>query len=515
MAATFDAWLATRARETPGAVALEDATGSLTYGDVDSHVDRTSARLAALDLGAEPRIVVVAENSAAHLLTAFAIWRSGATLVSVYPSSTVAELEYALAHSRPALVISGESVMPAVEGVARGLGQPLVTLAATGDIDGLPIARPHDRAAVDADGLALICYTSGSTARPKAVMHSHRGLLAAARAYAAVWHLQPSDVNLVSMPLAWAFGLVTTSMATLTAGGRVVLFARSDPRALLAGFASHGVTFFAGVTTMFVRMVEAMESDPSTARPRSLRLCISGGEPRNEAAFARWHELTGCPVHDVYAASECFPVVTYDPTVDPLPRPGSAGRVVPEARMRIVDAAGHDAEPGKAGEALTRGPALMLGYWDDPSSTEAALTDDGWYRTGDLLEIGADGYVRVLGRLTDVIIRAGANVSPAEVEAALVRHPQVAEAGVVGLSDPVTGEAVVAAVVPEAGVSAIDIDDLNAHCAVALAGFKRPSRVVVMAELPRTASTGKVNRRALKAWLAGDRTVAAVVEDAP
>jgi long-chain acyl-CoA synthetase len=492
MAATFDAHLAERARSAPGAVAVEDVTIQLTYAELEARVDRIGADLAGLDLGTEPRVCLVAENSVAHLVTAFAIWRAGAALVTVYPSSSAEEFEYALSHSRPALVVAGESVLHTIGPVARQLALRLLTLDASGETHGPHDAGPRVPPAVDPDGLALICYTSGSTARPKAVMHSHRGLLAAARAYAAVWHLGAADVNLVSMPLAWAFGLVTTSMATLTAGGRVVLLARSEPGALLTGITAHDVTFFAGVTTMFVRMVETMEQDPGALRPHSLRLCISGGEPRNEAAFERWHELTGCPVHDVYAASECFPVVTYDPTLDPLPRRGSAGRVVPEAQLRIAD----------SGEAWARGPALMLGYWDDPAMTATALTDDGWYRTGDLVDVDGDGYVHVLGRLSDVIIRAGANVSPAEVEAVLTRHSQVGEAGVVGLPDPVSGEEVVAAVVARTGVDTVDIGDLDAHCAAALAGYKRP-RIVVVAELPRNA-TGKIDRRQLKALLAED-----------
>jgi long-chain acyl-CoA synthetase len=501
MADTFDACLAEQARRTPGAIALEDVTTRLTYAQLEARVDRIAADLAGLDLGAQPRVVLVAENSVAHLATAFAIWRAGATLVTVYPSSSAAEFEYALAHSRPALVVAGESVLSTVVAVAQQLDLPLVTLAVTGEIEGLGDAEPRRPPPLDPDGLALICYTSGSTARPKAVMHSHRGLLAAARAYAAVWHLGAADVNLVSMPLAWAFGLVTTSMATLTAGGRVILFARSDPRALLVGFAAHGVTFFAGVATMFVRMVEAMEHDPDTSRPGSLRLCISGGEPRNEIAFGRWLELTGCPVHDVYAASECFPVVTYDPSVDPLPRPGSAGRLVPEARLRIEG----------SGEACVRGPALMLGYWGDAAMTASALTDDGWYRTGDLVDVDDEGYVHVRGRLSDVIIRAGANVSPAEVEAALIQHPQVGEAGVVGLPDPVNGEEVVAAVVARQGIDTIDVGELDAHCAAALAGYKRP-RIVVVDELPRNA-TGKLDRRELKARLTTQPAVAPTAED--
>jgi long-chain acyl-CoA synthetase len=492
MSATFDGCLVEWARVAPDAIALEDVTGALTFAEAEACVARLAGGIAALDLGVEPRILLVAENSAAHLLTAFAIWRAGATLVTVYPSSTPSELEYALTHSRPALVIAGDSVMQTVDPVARALGLTVLTLTTLntgGVIDGLPAGSGRSPA-VDPDAVALICYTSGSTARPKGVMHSHRGLLAAARAYAAVWHLDVDDVTLVSMPLAWAFGLVTTSMATLSSGGRVVLLARSDPRALLTGFVQHGVTFFAGVTTMFVRMVEAMNRDPDAPRPTHLRLCISGGEPRNEIAFERWHELVGCPVHDVYAASECFPVVTYDPTVDPLPRPGYAGRVVPDAQLRIAD----------NGEAWMRGPATLLAYWADPALTASSLTEDGWYRTGDLVEVDEHGYVRVVGRLSDMIIRAGANVSPAEVESVLLTHPLVAEAGVVGLPDPIAGEQVVAAVVARPAADRLDVDDVAAHCAARLASFKRP-RIVVVDQLPRSASTGKVNRRELKARL--------------
>src|SRR3954454_11571058 len=346
MKATFGSCLAEQVQVRPDAIALQDAAASLSFCAVQAGVAYIANGLAALDLGPMPRIVLVAENSVAHLMAAFAIWRSGATLVTVYPSSSADELEYALTHSRPALVIAGESVLPTIEPVALRIGLPVRTLTGEGIIEGVADAAA-ELPRIDPDALALICYTSGSTARPKAVMHSHRGLVAAARSYADVWHLGPADVNLVSMPLAWAFGLVTTSMATLSNGGRVVLFARSDPRALIAGFVDHEVTFFAGVTTMYVRMVEAMDRDPQIVRPRSLRLCISGGEPRNELAFTRWHQLTGCPVHDVYAASECFPIVTYDPIVDPMPRQGCAGRVVPDARLRV----------DTTGEAFARGPA--------------------------------------------------------------------------------------------------------------------------------------------------------------
>jgi long-chain acyl-CoA synthetase len=493
MSPTFDACLATHAAERPHAPAATDTTTTLTFGELHDEVGRLAGGLDALGSEASWRVALVADNSVAHLAAALAVWRAGATLVTIYPSSTAAEVEYALDHSRPSLVVAATRVFEVVRAAGDRLGIRVLELAADGSIDGLPEAPSLTAGGADPQALALICYTSGSTSRPKAVMHSHAGLMGAAAAYADVWHLGAGDVTLVSLPLAWAFGLVTTSMAALSGGGHVVLLARSDPAALLSNLAEHEVTFFAGVTTVFVKMIDAVHDDPSLPRPTRLRLCISGGEPRNDAAFARWHELTGCPVHDVYAASECFPVVTYDPIRDPLPVPGAAGRVVPQADLRVVD-----------GEALVRGPALMLGYLDDPELTAASLTDDGWYRTGDLVEVDERGYVYVRGRLSDMIIRGGANVSPAEVEAVLLTHPGVREAAVVGLPDPSYGEQVVAVVVPEAGTDRLDERQLAEHCAGALAGYKRPARFVVVPHLPRNANTGKVQRRQVAAELAAE-----------
>lgn len=494
-AATFDRCLAQSAVARADDLAVFDAAVRLTYGELDAKIAALAHRIAERVTAAGTRVVLIADNSVHHLVAAFAVWRVGGTLVTIYPSSTENELRYALTAAQPSLVIAGTRILRSVVAAAAELDVATCELTDDGDVLGLASAPSnHDLASIAADGLALICYTSGSTANPKAVMHTHAGLFAAAVEYAEVWHLGSHDTTLVALPLAWAFGLVTTSMATLAVGGSVLLLARSNPSEMLRNFADHRVTFFAGVTTMYVKMLQTLEADPDQARLLALRLCISGGEPRNEDAFRRWYELTDCPVHDVYAASECFPVVTYDPVADPMPRAGCAGRVVPGARLRVVDIDGHDVARGTPGEAWTRGPATMTGYWGDPKLTAATLTADGWYRTGDLVDIDPDGYVRVLGRLTDLIIRGGANVSPAEVEAVLTQHPDVSEATVVGLPDPEYGECVVAAIVLEPG-GTLDMSALRQHCAQSLAGYKVPTQFVTVAELPRNASTGKVHRR--------------------
>jgi long-chain acyl-CoA synthetase len=502
-ALTFDQCLTLQADRRPGAVALVCGGTRVTYSELDDRVSQVAARLAASGLTTGDRVVLVADNSADHLIVAFAVWRAGATLVTIYPSSSGPELAFAIGNAEPALVIAGSRVVDAVRRAATGSSRPVVELHGSGALVGLTGIddRPRAQAAdVDADALALICYTSGSTSRPKAVMHSHTGLLAAAVSYARVWRLDESDTTLVALPMAWAFGLVSTSMATLSAGGRVLILARAEPGQMLRSMAGDRATFFAGVTTMFVKLVGALEDTNHPPDLSSLRLCISGGEPRNETAFSRWYELSGCPVHDVYAASECFPVVTYDPVQDPLPRPGSAGRVVPGAQLRLLTPGQQEVAPGEAGEALARGPALLVGYWRDPALTAAVLTADGWYRTGDLARIDEDGYVYVVGRLTDMIIRGGANVSPAEVEAVLVRHADVREAAVVGIADAEYGEEVVAAVVLEPSAP-MDADRLRAHCAGELAGYKVPTRFVALHHLPRNPHTGKVQRTEVAALL--------------
>jgi long-chain acyl-CoA synthetase len=251
---------------------------------------------------------------------------------------------------------------------------------------------------------------------------------------------------------------------------------------------------------MFAKLVEFMGPEAAGAGMSSLRLCVSGGEPRNEPAFALWRKLTGCPVHDVYCASECWPVVTYDPTAEPEPVNGSAGVVVPGARMRVLDESGGEVPAGETGVGLWRAPALMLGYWKEPELTAGALTNDGWYRSGDFVRVDAAGHVYVMGRASDLIIRGGSNVSPAEVEHVLGRHPDIAESAVAGIPDPVYGEQVAAAIVVVPG-GRFDPDGFADFCAAELAGYKIPTVFREFEALPRGA-TGKVSRTRLGALLA-------------
>jgi len=490
-AGEFLAALRTVAASHANRPAIVDDEHSWTYAELLEAVERRADALTAAGVRAGDRIALVAENSGFFLVTAFAVWQAGAVLVTVYPSSPVADLTYCLDNSDPVLVLADAHTVDAVrQAVPAELPVAVIDEQFT-------VARIRGNRMPNPDGLRapinLICYSSGTTSRPKAIMLSSSAVFNGADVYARVWRLSPDDKTIVCLPMAWLFGLDTTSMATLVGGGTVIALRRSRPEMIVDAIAKHRATFLAGVTTMFTKLVAYLDRLEDKPDLSSLRLCISGGEPRNEAAFDRWRTLTGCPVHDTFCATECFPFVTSDPIIDPEPVRGSAGRVVPGSLVRVVDADGHEVPAGEIGEALTTGPGLMLGYWRDEEQTRAAVTPDGWYRTKDLIRIDADGFVYVVGRLSDMIIRGGSNVSPAEVERVLREHPSVRDVCVVGLPDDIYGQRVAAAVVPAS--EGFDAEALTAFAADQLPAFKVPTSYHVVDQLPLNPRTDKVDRR--------------------
>jgi len=297
--------------------------------------------------------------------------------------------------------------------------------------------------------------------------------------------------------MAWVYGRISASLVTLVAGGAVVPLQRFHPAIVIDAIETHGVTFLPGVTTMYVKLVSYLRESGRTPDLSSLRLNVSGGEARNETVFDEWSQFCGEPVFDAYCASECIPVITYDPDRDRSPRRGSAGRVIPEAEMKVMGKDGVEVARGHVGVAYWRSPGMMVGYWNEPELTAEALTDDGWYRVGDYVRQDADGYVYVVGRVSDMIIHGGSNVSPSEVEAVLTADPRIAEAAVIGLPDPEYGEKVAAAVVTADGVPLAD-EELTRVCAERLSPYKVPTVFRQVGELPRNAS-GKVKRRNLAA----------------
>jgi long-chain acyl-CoA synthetase len=485
--------LAALAARQPDQLAVVDSEVRLTYGQLVHRVETGAQRLRTAGVAPRDRVALIAENCADYLVAVLAVWRAGAVVVTVHPSSGSSDMRFSVEVADPVLLLTdGRADLSAVP--VEELGLPVAS------IDGLEVTAPLRVAKPTpedvADRLAMICFSSGTSSRPKAIMVSAGAVYNCAETYREVWHLSPRDRTVVALPLAWMYGLASTTLATLVGGGTVVLLRKSRPELIAAAIEREEATFLPGVTATFARLAEIARSEPDRHWYRTLRLCISGGEPRNEAAFERFRAATGTAVLDAYCASECLPLVTYDPVTDPVPTIGSAGKLVPRARLRVLRPDGTPTDADEVGEAFSSGPGLMLGYWGDRAATREALTEDGWYRTKDLVRVDADGYVYVVGRLSEVIIRGGTNISPAEVESVISGHPSVAQVGVVGEPDEVYGQRVVAAVVPRPGRT-VDPEDLTEFTRARLAPYKVPGRVVVLPSLP-TGSTGKLSRRDLR-----------------
>ena len=484
-------------------IAVIEDDKSTTFGEMQSLIEHRSAALTHAGLVAGDRVALVGESSMTYLATALAVWRAGGVLVTIYPSSGPEDLRYSLESSDPALLILGESI-------DRNLLTGPLASWPTVDLNQFDVPPARRNTMPNPTGLReplyLITFSSGTTSRPKAIMLSATTVLNVAVTYAEVWRITGQDRGIVCLPMAWMYGLASTSLTLLLAGATAIVLPRARPALIADAIRRHQATFLAGVTTTFAKLAQYAESEGfDRADFASLRVCISGGEPRNDRAFARWAAVTGVAVLDAYCSSECLPLVTYDPETDPVPVTGSAGKLVPRSFMRVHDADGNEVGPGETGEAFTSGAGLMLGYWQDDALTREVVTRDGWYRTKDLVRVDDDGYVYVVGRLSDLIIRGGTNISPAEIERVLREHPGVAAVAVVGLPDDLYGQRVVAAVVPTA---ALDLTELESYARASLTNFKVPSDFVLVDALPFSATTGKIDRRTLAVDLEASSTSA-------
>jgi long-chain acyl-CoA synthetase len=475
-------------------VALVDGDRELTWSEFDQAVERLARRLVAAGLLPGDRVAILSENSAEFLMLCFGAWRAGGVMAVVHASIGPNELDYALVNAEPQFVFAENECRATAAAALKRSGIPaqMFELAAGFEVLGHISPFAGDLPEVDADALGIIGYTSGTTGMPKPVAHSHRTIAHGTDAVAKLWRIVSADTILVAIPLSWMMGLIILCGTAATRGTRIYLLRRFTADDALDAMINRGVTFFAGPTSMYAKIVNAWRQRNLQGNFQ-LRCCISAGEARNEAVFDEWRNITGTTVLDSYGAFECWPLVTHDPGIGILPPRGAAGRVVAGAKLRLLGPHGQEVARGEVGEAQGLAPCMMLGYWKEPGLTAKAITPDKWYRTGDYARIDADGYVYILGRTGDLIIHDGENVFSAEVEQVLSELDYLAQVAVVGLPDPEHGQLVAAAVVTMPGAKS-DEAAMQAHCATRLAWFKVPSMIRVVKELPHNAS-GKVLRR--------------------
>jgi acyl-CoA synthetase (AMP-forming)/AMP-acid ligase II len=486
------------------AVVFEEC--ALSYGELDQLVLSIATGLDHLGVGPGDRVLVYAPNSPEVLATCLACAYLGAIFAPVNPVYRAHEMNYVCANAQARVAIVHAEKLDDFDTFGAAASHTPEATVVVGEPDGrafsgkrIPFKSlvsdrrpPRQHSTIPTDPV-VICYTSGTTATPKPVLHSHASEVYCATTYAGIWNLSPEDRAVVSMPIAWSYGLETTSMSLLSAGASVLLCRRFHPVKVLEEIEARRATIFYGTMSMYMKMLDVLSRQRHDLS--SLRICLNGGEACPDGAVREFEQATGLRLIQAYAASEARPLLAVRP--DDVEAPfNTSGRLVPKAKLRLLDELGAEVNVGEVGEAEAWCPGMMLGYWHEPGLTANKLTADGWLKTGDLLLEDERGYFRVVGRRSDMIIRSGANVAPAEVESAIVGHPAVAAVGVVGVPDPLSGEAVVAIIVPVAN-EIVDRADLQAHLADILAPYKLPSHIILAEELPLNAS-GKADRGALR-----------------
>ncbi len=496
MAGAAEPLLALIRAGAPGpALVCPDDGISVTAAELEAAVTDLAGCLQTAGVGRGDRVAVVLPNGPEIVALLFALAALGATMAPLNPAYTAPEYRFFLDDLDPQLVIVGAGAAPAARAAAGALAisellpwQPpapprlaaMNTRCQAPNIHGGP------------DDVALLLHTSGTTSRPKQVPLLQRNLTAQARSIARHYELREGDVSYCPMPLFHVHGLVASTLAQLGAGGTVVVPRRFSPRRFWGQAAAHGVTWFSAGPTMH-QMILDQPGDPIPTL-RFARSCSSALSPQLlQAAEAR----LGVPMIEAYGMTEAGHQMTSNPLPPAARLPGSVG-VPAGAEVRIVDAAGADVPPGATGEVAIRGPGVTPGYLNNDRANAEAFFD-GWFRTGDegALE---DGYLRLRGRLKELIIRGGENISPHEVEAVLLANPQVAEAVAFGVADEKYGQTVAAAVVLRGDVTT---EDIRREARRSLAAFKVPDRIHIVEQIPKT-PTGKVQRSRMAAQLEGD-----------
>jgi fatty-acyl-CoA synthase len=507
---TVAAALGTRATADPGRPYLLFGDDVLTYGELESKAESLAASLANLGLQAGERLALVLPPCPEFAVAMFAAAKLGVVIVPLNPQLPPADLQYALRHSEAACAVTVEEVdgtdyLGLFEELTPQLPELryLVTVGEEdlwyGDRvyqfeDLVSAGAGRDYAATTsepADDCFALVYTSGTMGKPKGVELSHRNLLATAAGTADAAGLTADDTVVGISALFHVFGLGPGLLSTMLAGAAVVLHADPSANGVLDSAERHRATVHYGNPTHYIAELDALSERRRDLS--SLRLAVLAGAPVSDELVERLADELDVVVISAYSVTETSSTVSASRPDDPDDkRRFTVGRPLPGTTVRVRDADGSELPVESVGEIAVKGPGVMLGYHRQPKETSAAVDEEGYFRTGDLGLVDEEGYLHLVGRKKDVIIKAGFNVYPREVEARIESHPAVQSVAVVGLSDPLLGEAICACVVPVEGAIVTDQEIVD-WCRETLAEPKVPDQVLFIDELPRT-DTGQVRR---------------------
>ena len=526
------------ARRWPERIAFDFLGGETTYAEAAQAVSRAAGMLAAAGVRPGDRVALVLPNCPQHVVAFYAVLRLGAVVAEHNPLAPAPELQAQLAAHGARFVIAWEKTMGQVapDGDLRGrkvfsvdltaalpwrsrflLRLPLAAARRQRDAlcgpvpkgvlswdDAVAYAPPlsAEYAEPAAEDLAVLLHTGGTTGTPKAVSLSHRNLVAnALQGIAWVRGMEEGNETVLSvLPFFHAFGLTLCLTFAVRLGATQLIVPKFDVDLLFAAMKRHPATFFPGVPPMFDRVARAAEDRGIDLH--SIRFSISGAMALDHKIAERWERVTGGLISEGYGMTECSPVIMGNP-LSAARRPGTLGLPFPSTEFRIVDPEdpANEVPAGELGELVVRGPQVCQGYFGRPEETAKVMLPGGWLRTGDLVHLD-DGFVVLTDRIKEVIISGGFKVFPSQVEEILRLMPGVSDVAVVGLPGGPSGEVVVAAIVPVAGVPRVSLEQVRAWASERLSPYAVPRRIAFVDELPRSL-IGKLLRRPVREQLLG------------
>jgi len=468
----------------------------LTYQDTDEMSGRFAQLFCGLGLRKGDRIAVQVEKSPEALMIYLAALRSGTVLLPLNTAYTASELAYFLGDAEPGLLICDPRRLETLQPIAALCGVPHV-LTLNGEGEGTLVDESQSLAPdfgcvpAAADDLAAILYTSGTTGRSKGAMLSHENLSSNTLTLRDYWGFTSKDVLLHALPIFHTHGLFVATNCVLLSGARMIFLPKFDAEEVISLLPK--ATSMMGVPTFYTRLLANPNFTVETCK--TVRLFISGSAPLLEETFNAFHERTGQKILERYGMTE-----TTMSTSNPLKgerKAGTVGHALPGVSYKIADDTGKSLPDGEIGVLEVKGPNVFKGYWRNPEKTAEEFRPDGYFITGDMAQVGADGYLRIVGRSKDLIISGGFNVYPKEIETHIDQIEGVTETAVIGLPHPDFGEAVCAVVKRDPSGAPITEDKIISASKDALANFKVPKRVFFVDDLPRNAM-GKVQKNALR-----------------
>ncbi|MGV9709901.1 class I adenylate-forming enzyme family protein [Gordonia sp. NPDC003424] len=479
------------ADDTPDRIAVTSGDRRLTYAELREKIARTAAWFAELGVSEGDRVLFIAPSIPEFVITYYGVQTLGATAITMNVMSTSPEIDYVLHDSGTSMVVAWQECAENARRSAESAGVPFVEIGPYEAADHLPDPVPSyaDRSE---DAVSVILYTSGTTGRPKGAALTVGNINACPVAFRTLMAVTPDDRWATGLPLFHVFGQAIVMNGALSQGCSLSLINPFVPQAFLDLLRDEKITIACGVPTMWNAMLQVAEGyspDDFT----SLRLCGSGGAALPAEVIRAFEEKFGCKILEGYGLTETCGAATFH-NVNGHPVVGTVGPALPGTQVQVRDSDGSVVDTDVVGEIYIKGPTVMREYWNRPDATAAELVD-GWFKTGDLGALDADGNLRIVDRVKDLIIRGGYNVYPREVEEVLYTHPDIVEAAVIGVPDDHYGEEIAAVIAPRPGVE-IDPDALREWTKERLSAYKVPRIYQFVDTLPKGA-TGKILKRAI------------------